>query len=199
MLGSNLWVTFKKLNFCQRNHFNARTILSQEGGASQKMHTKTLASVGILLVGMTVIAAAEPQRTPPPAPVNVQINTEFLNDLMRSAMMFNAMVQNLNLNKTLHESGVSPDSTDPNGRPMKRAAAVLGAGAGVGVAVGGMTGGQKGAVIGAIAGSAGASVLDQIVQHQAAKARLANADNYRDNHPDNDREPQHFKERVPQP
>jgi hypothetical protein len=86
---------------------------------------------------------------------------------------------------------------------MKRAAAVLGAGAGVGVAVGGMTGGQKGAVIGAIAGGAGAYVIDQIVQHQA-KARLANADNYRDNHPDsdtgNDRDPKHFKQRVaPQP
>ena len=68
-------------------------------------------------------------------------------------------------------------------------------------AVGGMTGGQKGAVIGAIAGASGAYVIDQIVQHQAAKARQANADNYRDNYRDNpqpnDREPQHFKERVP--
>jgi hypothetical protein len=156
------------------------------------MHTKTLASVGILLVGMTVIAAAEPQRTPPPAPVNVQINTEFLNDLMRSAMMFNAMVQNLNLNKTLHDSGVAPDNSTTQ---MKRTAAVLGAGAGVGLAVGGMTGSQKGAVIGAVAGSAGAYVIDQIVQHQAAaKARLANQDNPQYN----DREPQQLKQRVPQ-
>jgi hypothetical protein len=158
---------------------------------------KTTVRVWLALFGMTVMAVA--QAPAPQTSVNVQLNTEFLNDLMRSAIIFNGMVQNLNLNKTLHESGVSPDSTDPNGRPMKRAAAVLGAGAGVGVAVGGMTGGQKGAVIGAIAGSAGAYVIDQIVQHQAAKARLANADNYRDNHPDNDREPQHFKERVPQP
>ena len=72
------------------------------------------------------------------------------------------------------------------------------------MAVGGMTGGQKGAVIGAIAGASGAYVIDQIVQHQAAKARQANADNYRDNYRDNPpsygREPQHFKERVsPQP
>ena len=111
-------------------------------------------------------AEAVAQAPAPQTSVNVQINTEFLNDLMRSAMIFNGMVQNLNLNKTLHESGVSPDSTDPNGRPMKRAAAVLGAGAGVGLAVGGMTGSQKGALIGAVAGSAGAYVIDQIVQHQ---------------------------------
>ena len=50
-------------------------------------------------------------------------------------------------------------------------------------------------MIGAVAGSAGAYVIDQGVQHQAAaKARLANQDNPQYN----DREPQHFKERTPQ-
>ena len=147
---------------------------------------KTIASIGILL-GVTVMAVAEPQTTQPKPTVNVQINTEFLNDLMRSAMIFNGMVQNLNLKQTLHESGVTPDST-------KHTAAVLGAGAGVGLAVGGMTGGQKGALIGAVAGSAGAFVIDQIVQHQqAAKERLANQDQQPYQY--NDREPRHFKER----
>jgi hypothetical protein len=148
---------------------------------------KTFASLGIALLGMTVIAAADPQPTQPKPPATLQLNTEFLSDLMRSAMIFNGMVQNLNLNKTLHESGVTSDGT-------KRTAAVLGAGAGVGLAVGGMTGSQKGAMIGAVAGSAGAYVLDQIVQHQqAAKARLANQDNpqYQYAEP----APQHFKER----
>jgi hypothetical protein len=166
------------------------------------MH-KTSTRVGMALLCMTVMAVAEPQTPAPRTSVNVQLNTDFLNDLMRSAIIFNGMVQNLNLNKTLRDSGVSPDSTDANGRQIKHAAAVLGAGAGVGLAVGGMTGSQKGAMIGAVAGSAGAFVIDQIVQHQA-KARLANADNYRDNNRDNnrdnpqynDREPQRFKERA---
>src|SRR5665213_312339 len=150
---------------------------------------KTFASIGILL-GMTVMAVADPQTTGPKPQVNVQLNTEFLNDLMRSAMIFNGMVQSLNLNKTLHDSGVSSDGA-------KRTAAVLGAGAGVGLAVGGMTGSQKGAMIGAVAGSAGAYVIDQIVQHQAvAKARLANQDNPQYQY--NDRAPQHFKERPAQ-
>ena len=161
---------------------------------------KTFAIVGIALLGTTITAVAEPQGSAPRPQVNVQINTEFLNDLMRSAIIFNGMVQNLNLNKTLHDSGVAPDS---NTTQMKRTAAVLGAGAGVGLAVGGMTGSQKGAMIGAVAGSAGAYVIDQIVQHQAAaKARLANQDNPQYNqqyNPQyNDREPQHFKERTPQ-
>ena len=64
---------------------------------------KTFASIGILL-GMTVMAVADPQTTGPQPQVNVQMNTEFLNDLMRSAMIFNGMVQSLNLNKTLHDS-----------------------------------------------------------------------------------------------
>jgi hypothetical protein len=129
--------------------------------------------------------------------VNVQINTQFLNDLMRSATIFNGMVQGLNVNQALHDSGVS-DGRNSN---AQHTAAVLGAGAGAGLAVGGMTGGQKGAVIGAIAGASGAYVIDQLVQHQAAKARQANADNYRDHYRDNpqynDRPPKHFKERVP--
>jgi len=137
-----------------------------------------------------MIAAAEPQTTAPKPQVTVQLNTEFLNDLMRSAVIFNGMVQNLNLKQTLHESGVTSDNT-------KHTAAVLGAGAGVGLAVGGMTGSQKGALIGAVAGTAGAFVIDQIVQHrQAAKARLANQDNPPYQY--NDREPQHFKERPAQ-
>ena len=161
---------------------------------------KTFASIGVALLGMTVMAAADPQTTAPKPPVTLQLNTEFLNDLMRSAMIFNGLVQNLNLNKTLHDSGVAPNS---NTTQMKRTAAVLGAGAGVGLAVGGMTGSQKGAMIGAVAGSAGAYVIDQIVQRQAAaKARLANQDAYQDNpqaSPQfNDRAPQQLKQRVPQ-
>jgi len=159
------------------------------------MH-KTLARIGMALFGMTVMAVAQSQNTSPQPSVNVQVNTEFLNDLVRSAMVFNGMVQNLNLNKTFHDAGVSPDSTDAHGRQIKHAAAVLGAGAGVGLAVGGMTGSQKGAMIGAVAGSAGAYVIDQIVQHQAvAKARLMNPDNPQFNPQNNDREPPHFKER----
>ena len=163
---------------------------------------KVVARAGMALFSMAALAVAEPQPSAP-ASVNVQLNTEFLNDLMRSAIVFNGMVQNLNLNRTLHESGVAPDSTDPNGRPIKRTAAVLGAGAGVGVAVGGMTGGQKGAMIGAIAGGAGALIIDQIMQHQQAQRARQSADtyhdNYRDNQPDYDREPRHFRERpVPQ-
>src|SRR5450631_939212 len=155
---------------------------------------KTFARAGVVLLGMTVMAVAEPQTTAPQPTVNVQINTEFLNDLMRSAMIFNGMVQNLNLNKTLHDSGVTSDNT-------KHTAALLGAGAGVGLAVGGMTGSQKGALIGAVAGTAGAFVIDQIVQHQqAAKARLTNQDQYNQQYTPqyNERDPQHFKERPAQ-
>jgi len=143
------------------------------------MYKTTIVLVTTLLC-MTGLALAEPQTTPANPQVNVQLNTEFLNDLMRSAAMFNGMVQNLNLNKTLHESGVAPDSTDANGRPIKHAAAVLGAGAGIGLAVGGMTGNQKNAMIGAAVGGASALIIDQILQHQA-KERLANQDSSRDN------------------
>ena len=163
------------------------------------MH-KTLVRLGMATLGITFMACAQSPAPAPPASVNVQINTQFLNDLMRSAIIFNGMVQGLNVNQALHDSGV----TDGRNSSAQHTAAVLGAGAGAGVAVGGMTGGQKGAVIGAIAGASGAYVIDQLVQHHAAKARQANADNYRDNYRDNhdnsqynDRQPKHFKERVP--
>jgi len=167
---------------------------------------KTSARLAIAILGMTVMAAAQ---APPPRPsVNVQLNTQFLNDLMRSAIIFNGMVQSLNLPQAMHDSGVAPDGRQSS---SQRAAAVLGAGAGAGAAVGGMTGGQKGALIGAVAGGAGAYLIDQMVQRKAAQARQANADNYRDRDWDrdhyrdhyrdnpqyNDRPPQHFKERVP--
>jgi len=135
---------------------------------------------------MTGLAIAAPQTTPANPPASIQLNTEFLSDLMRSAAMFNGMVQNLNLNKALHESGVTADSTDANGRPVKHTAAVLGAGAGVGLAVGGMTGNQKSAMIGAAVGGASALIIDQILQHQA-KERLANTDAARNNQTDNNR------------
>jgi len=147
---------------------------------------KTTIAIATTLLCMTGGALAEPQTTPANPPVNIQLNTEFLNDLMRSAAMFNGMVQNLNLNRTLHESGVAPDSTDANGRPIKHTAAVLGAGAGIGLAVGGMTGNQKNAMIGAAVGGASALIIDQILQHQA-KERLANPDTARDNHSGNSR------------
>ena len=147
---------------------------------------KNMFGIATTLLCMTGLAVAEPQTTPAKPQVNIQLNTEFLNDLMRSAAMFNGMVQNLNLNRTLHESGVAADSTDVNGRPIKHTAAVLGAGAGVGLAVGGMTGNQKGAMIGAAIGGASALIIDQILQHQA-KERLANPDASRDNHSDSNR------------
>lgn len=151
---------------------------------------KNTMGIATALLCMTGLALAEPQTTPANPQVNIQLNTEFLNDLMRSAAMFNGMVQNMNLNRTLHESGVAPDSTDANGRPIKHTAAVLGAGAGIGLAVGGMTGNQKNAMIGAAVGGASALVIDQILQHQA-KERLANPDAYRDNHSDHNRSYDH--------
>jgi hypothetical protein len=147
---------------------------------------KTTLGIATGLLCMTGLVLAEPQTTPANPQVNVQVNTEFLNALMRSAAMFNGMVQNLNLNRTLHESGVAPDSTDANGRPIKHTAAVLGAGAGIGLAVGGMTGNQKNAMIGAAVGGASALIIDQLLQHQA-RERLTNPETYRDNHPDNKR------------
>ena len=158
---------------------------------------KTTIGIATALLCMTGLALAEPQTGAANPSVNIQLNTEFLNDLMRSAAMFNGMVQNLNLNRTLHESGVAPDSTDPNGRPIKHTAAVLGAGAGVGMAVGSITGNPKGAMIGAAVGGASALIIDQIHQHQA-KERLANPDTYRDN--DHNRIYDHdlrFKQREP--
>jgi len=143
-------------------------------------------TIGIALLCMSGLALAEPQTTPANPQVNVQLNTEFLNDMMRSAAIFNGMVQNLNLNRTFQESGVAPDSIDANGRPIKHAAAVLGAGAGIGLAVGGMTGNQKNAMIGAAVGGASALIIDQILQHQA-KERLANPDTSRDNRHGNHR------------
>ena len=87
------------------------------------MH-KTTVRVWIALFCVTLMAAAAEAQTPAPkTSVNVQLNTDFLNDLMRSAIIFNGMVQNLNLNRTLHDSGVAPDSTDPSGRQIKHAAA----------------------------------------------------------------------------
>src|SRR6266436_3738131 len=147
---------------------------------------KTTFGIATTLLCVTGLALAEPQTTPANPQVNIQLNTEFLNDLMRSAAMFNGMVQTMNLNRTLHESGVAPDSTDANGRPIKHTAVVLGAGAGVGLAVGSMTGSQKGAMIGAAVGGASALIIDQILQHQA-KERLANPDTRRDNHSGNNR------------
>ena len=163
------------------------------------MH-KTTIGIATALLYMTGLALAEPQPTPASPQVNIQLNTDFLNDMMRSAMIFNGMVQSMNLNQTMHASGVAPDSVGPNGRPVKRTAAVIGAGAGVGLAVGGMTGSQKGAMIGAAVGGASALVIDQILQHQA-KERLAEQDAYRDNHSDNNRSYDHdlrFKQREPQ-
>lgn len=162
---------------------------------------KTVMGIATAFLCMTGLALAAPQTTPANPSVNLQLNTEFLNDLIRSAAMFNGMVQNMNLNKTLHESGVAPDSTDPNGRQIKHTAAVLGAGAGAGLAVGGMTGSQKGAMIGAAVGGASALIIDQILQHQA-KERLANPDAHRDNHSDNNRVYDHdlrqLQQRQPQ-
>ena len=162
---------------------------------------KTTIGIATALLCMTGLAIAAPQTTPANPPVNIPLNTEFLNDLMRSAAMFNGMVQSMNLNRTLHESGVAPDSTDANGRQVKHTAAVLGAGAGVGLAVGGMTGNQKNAMIGAAVGGASALIIDQILQHQA-KERLANQDAARDNHSDHDRTYDHdlrqLKQREPQ-
>src|ERR1700741_921081 len=129
----------------------------RRNGRLVKMY-KITTGIATALLCMSGLALAEPQTTPANPQVNVQLNTEFLNDLMRSAAMFNGMVQNLNLNRTLHESGVAPDSTDANGRPIKHTAAVLGAGAGIGLAVGGMTGSQKGPMIGAAGGRARARV-----------------------------------------
>jgi hypothetical protein len=157
--------------------------------------------IATTLLCITGLALAEPQTTPAKPQVNIQLNTEFLNDMMRSAAMFSGMVQSMNLNRTLHESGVAPDSTDANGRQVKHTAAVLGAGAGVGLAVGGMTGNQKGAMIGAVVGGASALIIDQILQHQA-KERLANTDASRDNHSGNNRPYDHdlrqLKQREPQ-
>ena len=147
---------------------------------------KSMIGIVTTLLCTSGLALAEPQTTPANPPVNIQLNTEFLNDVMRSAAMFNGMVQNLNLNKTLRESGVAPDSTDANGRPVKHTAAVLGAGAGVGLAVGGMTGNQKSAMIGAAVGGASALIIDQILQHQA-KERLANPDASHGNQSGNNR------------
>jgi hypothetical protein len=162
---------------------------------------KSMFGIATIPLCMTGLALAEPQTTPANPQVNIQLNTEFLNDMMRSAAIFNSMVQNMNLNRTLHESGVAADSTDANGRPIKHTAAVVGAGAGVGLAVGGMTGSQKGAMIGAAVGGASALIIDQILQHQA-KERLANPDAYRDNHSGNNRTYDHdlrqLKQREPQ-
>ena len=162
---------------------------------------KIMFGIATTFLCMTGLALAEPQTTPANPQVNIQLNTEFLNDLMRSAAMFNGMVQNMNLNRTLHESGVAADSTDANGRPIKHTAAVLGAGAGIGLAVGGMTGNQKNAMIGAAVGGASALIIDQILQHQA-RERLANPDTSRDNHSDRNRNYDHdlrqLKQREPQ-
>jgi hypothetical protein len=162
---------------------------------------KSIIGITATLLCTTGLALGAPQTTPANPQVNIQLNTEFLNDLMRSAAMFNGMVQNLNLNKTLHESGVAADSTDANGRPVKHTAAVLGAGAGIGLAVGGMTGNQKGAMIGAAVGGASALIIDQILQHQA-KERLANADASRNNQSNTNRTYDHdlrqLKQREPQ-
>ena len=120
---------------------------------------KTLVRLGMAMLGVTFMASAQSPAPAPPASVNVQLNTQFLNDLMRSAIIFNGMVQGLNVNRALHDSGVASDGRATN---AQHTAAVLGAGAGAGVAVGGMTGGQKGAVIGAIAGEffAGKRMVD---------------------------------------
>ena len=54
--------------------------------------------IATTLLCMTGLALAEPQTTRPTTPanpqVNVQLNTEFLNDLMRSAAMLSSTSRN---------------------------------------------------------------------------------------------------------
>jgi len=131
---------------------------------------KNLLAFPLALCGLAfgAVAAPQPGQNPPPPPV--QINTDFVADMLRAATAFNALVQNVNVRQTLQQAGVPRDSVDANGRPIKHAAAVLGAGAGAGAAIGAMTGKQKGMLIGAAAGGAAALIIDQIIQHREAQA-----------------------------
>ncbi len=120
---------------------------------------KTLLSIALLCSASWVVA-----QSPAPAqaqtPNNPQLNLQFLADVLRSATALHAAVQSMNLDKTF-----SQDAATSAGRT----AAIMGAGAGVGAAIGEMSHSQKGLMIGAIAGSAGALIIDQILQHNAAK------------------------------
>ena len=122
---------------------------------------KTIGLLSLSLICAAAMVAQTPSPAPAPAPNNSQLNLAFLADVLRSAAASHAAIQNMNLDKTF----IPNDSA----AGAARTAAIMGAGAGVGAAIGEMSHTQKGLLIGAIAGTAGALIIDQILQHQAAK------------------------------
>ena len=125
----------------------------------------TLRYATILLTGVTLFAAPQPQTPPqagPPAAVIPQVDLQFVADVMRTAAAFNAMVKSMNLPQAFNPSA---QVTDQSGRPVNHQAAALGAGAGIGAAVGAMTGKRNGALIGAAVGGTSALVIEEILKH----------------------------------
>jgi hypothetical protein len=119
-------------------------------------------TLGFLLFCTSTVFAQSP--APVASANNSQLNLQFLADVLRSAAASRSAIQGMNLDKTFSDGGATSAG---------RTAAVMGAGAGVGAAIGEMSHSQKGLLIGAIAGGAGALIIDQILQHNAAKVPQA--------------------------
>jgi hypothetical protein len=120
-------------------------------------------------VGLLSVASLGWCQSPPPVPakppLNSQINLQVLAETLRTAATFHDLVKNLNVEKNLNPDGGPAPSADP----LKRTAAIVGAGAGAGAAIGELRGGQKAVLIGILAGAVGGLVVDQVMRHNGAK------------------------------
>jgi len=121
---------------------------------------KTFGFLSIALFCTTAMVFAQsPASAPAATPNNSQLNLQFLADVLRNAAASHSAIQGMNLDKTFTDGGATSAG---------KTAAIMGAGAGVGAAIGEMSHTQKGLLIGAVAGGAGALIIDQILQHNAA-------------------------------
>jgi hypothetical protein len=110
------------------------------------------------------VGSALAQQAPPPAPN--QLTPQVLGEMLASATTFHDLVTSLNLSRSL---GPDVHVEGPDGEyhhPVRRTAAVIGAGVGAGAAIGGMTRSLNGVMIGALVGGAGGLIIDQIMRHR---------------------------------
>jgi hypothetical protein len=110
--------------------------------------------------------APAPSAAPPAAQPATDPNTQFVDEILRTATAVHSLIKTMNLEKAFGPQSLYPPG-DP--RSLQRTADFIGVGAGVGMALGEMAHSQKGALLGAAAGSAGGLMVDQLLRHQAAK------------------------------
>ncbi len=132
---------------------------------------RLIRSFAAFLAASWLCATASAQTAAPTPPSDP--NTQFIDQVLRTATAVQALVKSMNLDKALAAQNVYPPG-DP--RSLQRTAEFIGVGAGVGMALGEMAHSQKGALIGAAAGGAGGLIADQILRRQAARMQKDPAD-----------------------